>query len=186
MPTAPSGPAEVRRRVGYGRAVQVVIGRSRVKAVLAVLGCVLFVIASLAILTVGSALSFVIGVLGLITFGCFGLAWVVLGLRRGPGLIIDDEGFDDASSATAVGRVPWSDVAFVGEWSTFSSRVVVVEVRHPETYLSRVSWFGRLAARLNVRLVGSPVTLSSVSLRTSHDALLELLRTAHARFTMSC
>ena len=171
-------------RVRYCRAVQVVIGRSRVKAVLAVLGCVVFVIASLAILTVGSALSLVIGVLGLVTFGCFGLAWVVLGFRPGPGLIIDDEGFDDASSATAVGRVPWSDVALVGEWTAFSSRIVVVEVRHPETYLIRASWFGRLVARLNARLVGTPVTLSSVGLRTNHDALLEVLRTAHARFTM--
>ena len=42
----------------------------------------------------------------MLTFGLFGSAWIVLSLRANPGLVVDDTGFDDRSSAVAVGRVP--------------------------------------------------------------------------------
>ena len=41
----------------------------------------------------------------MLTFGLFGSAWIVLSLRANPGLVVDDTGFDDRSSAVAVGRV---------------------------------------------------------------------------------
>ena len=58
----------------------------------------------------------------MLTFGLFGSAWIVLSLRANPGLVVDDTGFDDRSSAVAVGRVPWSDVTSVSASCRFHRR----------------------------------------------------------------
>ena len=153
----------------------VVVQRSRVKIVLAVLGCVGFVALSLLLLALGSAASRVVGVLGVLTFGAFGVGWLTLLFRGGPGLVVDDEGFDDGSSGVSVGRVEWSDVTTVDTWGVLGSSFVVVRVRHPRAYLARLGWLWRPAAWANWRLVGSPVTVGSVGLRTGFDGLHELL-----------
>lgn len=108
---------------------------------LSTLGSALFVVASLAIVAQGSAITLLVGAAGVITFTSFGLAWILLCLRAGPGLVVDDTGFDDQSSAVAVGRVMWSDVTSVSEWGAFGSSHVVVNVRNPEVYLARLGWF---------------------------------------------
>ena len=149
---------------------------------LALLGCVLFVIASLAILAQGTATSFVVGVVGLVTFAGFGAGWVWLTLRRGPGLVVDEDGFDDASSLVSVGRVRWADVEDVVTWGTLGSTTVVVLVRNPDAYLARLHGPGRWAARINGRMVGTPVTLASTGLRTSAADLEQLLRDGLQRY----
>lgn len=161
--------------MGTSTVMYVVVQRSRVKGLVAVLGCALFVVGSLAIIAQGSALTLVVGTVGVLTFGLFGIAWIVLLLRANPGLVVDDTGFDDRSSAVAVGRVPWSDVTSVSELRMLSTSFVVVEVREPEAYAARLSRLARLAARANRGLVGSPVTVGSVGLKTSFENLSKLL-----------
>ena len=86
-------------------AMQVVVARSRGKRLAGLLGCALFVVASLAIIAEGSALTLIVGAVGLPIFVGFGIAWIVVLLRAGPGLVVDETGFDDTSSLTPVGRV---------------------------------------------------------------------------------
>jgi hypothetical protein len=155
--------------------VHVVVERSRTKGVAAVLGCAAFIMASLAIIARGSALTFVVGVVGLVTFTGFGIGWVVLLLRTGPGLVVDDTGFDDRSSTTAVGCVPWVDVRLVSRRRIAGTHLVVVVVRDPEAYSARLSRFAHVVAAANRRLVGSPVVISSVNLKISFDSLSMLL-----------
>ncbi len=161
--------------MGTSTVMYVVVKRSRVKGLAAILGCALFVVVSLAMIAEGSALTLVVGTVGVLTFGSFGIAWIVMLLRANPGLVVDDTGFDDRSSAVAVGRVPWGDVTSVSELSIFRTSYVVVEVHEPEVYEARLSRFARLAARANRGLVGSPVSVSSVGLKTSFENLSKLL-----------
>ena len=156
--------------------MHVVVERSRAKALASILGCALFIVASLAIIAQGSAVTLVVGAVGLLTFAGFGIGWIVLLLRAGPGLVVDDTGFNDDSSAVAVGRVAWSDVTSVSERSLFRTSFVVVNVREPRTYVARLGRLARLAATANRRLFGSPVTVASVGLKTSFSSLSMLLR----------
>ena len=156
--------------------MHVVVERSRVKSLACILGCAVFIVASLAIIAEGSALTLVVGAVGVLTFAGFGIGWIVLLLRAGPALVVDDTGFSDRSSAMAVGRVLWSDVTSVSEQSIFRTPLIVVNVREPEAYVARLGRFSRVAARANVHLVGSPVTLASVGLKTSFSSLYTLLR----------
>ncbi|MGF9761120.1 STM3941 family protein [Microvirga sp. 0TCS3.31] len=153
-----------------------VVERSRAKAMASVLGCALFIVASLAIVAQGSAVTLLVGTAGIVTFAGFGTAWIVLLLRAGPGLVVDDTGFDDRSSATAVGRVQWADVTSVSRQVMFGVSFVVVDVRDPDTYLARLGPVARPAAAANRRLTGSPVTVTSVGLKISFPELSMLLR----------
>jgi hypothetical protein len=156
--------------------MHVVVERSRAKGLAAVLGCGLFIVASLAVIAQGSAIYFVVGAVCLLTSAGFGIGWIVLLLRPGPGLVVDDAGFDDRSSlGMAVGRVLWADVTSVSHRSVFTASYVVVKVRDPEAYLARLGRLGRLAATANLRLVGSPITVASVGLKTSFASLHMLL-----------
>lgn len=156
--------------------MNVVVERSRKKMMWAILGCLALVLASAVIATQGPPLAIVIGVVGLVTFLGFGVTWVVLSRRKGPGLVVDDEGFDDRSSAVAVGRVPWSDVRGLSEWTASGSSSVVVHVADPDVYLVRLPWLARRLARVNVAMAGSPVTIASTGLDIDHERLFALLQ----------
>ena len=156
--------------------MHVVVERSRAKVLASIGGCTLFVVASLAIIAQGSALTLILGAVGVLTFAGFGIGWIFLLLRAGPGLVVDDTGFDDDSSAVAVGRVLWADVTSVSQRGAFGSSFVVVNVRDPEVYLARLGRLARLAATANRSLVGSPVTVASGGLKTSFESLATLLR----------
>ena len=158
------------------------IERSRAKGLASVLGCAVFVLASLTIIGEGSALTLIVGAVGVLTFGRFGIAWVVYLLRTGPGLVVDDTGFDDNSSAVAVGRVLWADVIMVSERSFGWTSFVVVKVREPTIYVARLGGLARLASAVNRRLVGSPVTVGSVGLKTSFANLSMLLHEGFERY----
>jgi hypothetical protein len=153
----------------------VVIERSRLKISLALAGVVLFLVAGWFLIRSGDPTGVLIGWVGIVVFGLFGVAGVAMMLRRGPGLVVDDEGFTDSSSVLAMGRVPWSDVVNVWEWKATSTTNIVVTVRDPEAYLARLRGPARWAARANVGMVGSPVALASTGLRISSGDLLELL-----------
>ena len=162
-------------RVGTSAVMYVEVKRSRVKGLAAFLGCALFILASLAIIAQGSALTLVVGTAGLLTFTGFGIGWIVLLLRTGPGLVVDDTGFDDRSSATAVGRVSWVDVRLLSRRSIAGTPLVVVDIRDPEAYSARLSRFARVVATANRHMLGSPVVISSVSLKISFESLSKLL-----------
>jgi hypothetical protein len=164
---------------GNVRVVPVMVARSRPKMLLCAFGSALFVVASLAIIAQGSAITLLVGVVGVVTFSGFGLGWILMSLRTGPGLVVDETGFDDRSSLVAVGRVMWSDVLSVSQWTAFGSSHVIVKVRNPELYAAGQSWFARLAGFANSKLVGSPVTIASTGLRTNFDDLFALLSNAH-------
>ena len=164
---------------------EVAIDRSRGKGVLALLGCVGFVLVCLLLASTGDPVALAIAALGIVTFGTFGVLWAWQLLRPGPGLVLDEGGFDDRSSASAVGRVPWADVTHVTTWGLPGSTNVVVHVRNPDDVVQRLGWLSKLAARANVRLLGTPVVLASTGLRIDTDGLLALLRDGFERHSGS-
>lgn len=161
--------------------MQVDFARSRTKAAAILLGCLAFLAMAVFLMTTGP-LGIVVGALVGLTFGVFGVLWSALGFRSGPGLVVDDDGFDDRSSALSVGPVPWSDVLGIGVWSMSGNPCVVVHVDDPHAYARRAPWWGRAAARANIRLVGSPIAISHAGLRTDHETLLATMVEASERW----
>ncbi len=158
------------------------IPRSRGKLALLVLGSATFVALCGWMLSLdGSKISALHQVVAFIGVAFFGLA-LLHSLRAlfdpRPGLVIRKDGFEDRSSPVAVGFVPWNEVTAIEIYKISvrgaSERVLVVKVREPAPYAARGGALARLARRENLRMVGSPITLNSKSLRCSLDELARI------------
>jgi hypothetical protein len=165
------------------QAVPVSVERNRKKTLLSILGCIPLGLASAAIAAGGSISAVVVGAVGVVIF-IRAVAPLALGLtRRGPGLIIDDDGFDDRSTPLSAGRVSWTDVLTVYPLPVHKHWVIVIEFRHPHTDLARHSWLFRISARATLALVGPPLslTLTAGNLKTDTESLFALLHESFER-----
>ena len=96
--------------------------------------------------------------------------------KKEAGLMLDERGLTDRSSATSIGFVPWSDILSVSEArGDFKRRLFVVNVKNPDEYMLKSA--GMIAARQALfRQFGSPVVILPANLGYDPDALLRLLK----------
>lgn len=106
-------------------------------------------------------------------FGACGLVALRKLLDRRPGLVIDDLGLIDRSSAIAVGRIAWADVVGVDVIRIGRQQMLRLMVSNPEAYLARAGSLKRLLLRGNARTFGSPLFISAVSLQIGIEALFQ-------------
>lgn len=93
------------------------------------------------------------------------------------GLIINQTGLIDNSSAVSVGQIEWKDVTDIQTIMVQNIPFVLVFVKNPEAYLNRFqNRLSQKMAQINFRLYGSPITISSVSLKCSFKELDNWIR----------
>ncbi|MCH8622344.1 STM3941 family protein [Undibacterium sp. TS12] len=114
-----------------------------------------------------------IGWAGLVFFGLCGFAGLLKIIDRKPGLVLSQAGIHDNSSYLAAGLIPWSDITGLSVFEVSGQRVMVVNVRDPERYISLGSLPKRALKRINHRLCGSPVGIASNSLKLGFEELLD-------------
>ena len=102
-------------------------------------------------------------------------------LNKEPAILLSSAGVYDNSSAVSFGFIPWSDISDVYETSVQSSvasrqRFVVLGLFDPDKYLSKeTSSWKKLILSANLKMSGSPATISSGTLGMKHDELLALI-----------
>ena len=98
-----------------------------------------------------------------------------------PGVVIDDSGFIDNTSAFNFGLIPWSDVSEIFERtmqvSAFSKQsFVTIALVDAEKYIMQEkNLLKRKLLTANTNSYGSPIHISTNSLKTEHKDLLEIL-----------
>ncbi len=122
-----------------------------------------------------------IGLLSIAFFGATLGYGVRLLVRGGPGLVLDENGFDDRSSGVAVGFVPWSDVRELAVLSISGQTFLAVRVHDPRAYAARGGRLARAAHRANIRMCGTPITISANQLAVSFDDLVRMFEAGLAR-----
>ncbi|KMN83674.1 hypothetical protein VK98_01625 [Chromobacterium sp. LK11] len=156
-----------------------------------------------ALLLVGSGLAFVAigyfvwtgpdtGVSLIQRYGAGGAAMLffggccLLGLRQWlqnpPALVFNALGLWDHSSQIAVGLIPWADIVGWEVSAVRGQKFLIVKVRTPETYLSKLGPVARLFSRFNFMCYGSPIAISSSALQASLDEVLALVERYHGRY----
>ncbi len=118
------------------------------------------------------------GWIGLALFGPATAYLVYRGLRHRVELRLTADGFTDDSSLTAVGFVPWSEVAGVSTAEISKATMVGVQLRDADAFIAKLSWFRRIAARTNMRMFGVPVWINPARLADADQiaALLDIYR----------
>jgi len=173
---------------------ETVIPLSRMKMVLLLLGCILFIAAGAVLYRLDDG--FILrqhryNDPELVHF--FGLAGVVLGVLglcaglwksfdRKPGLVFNTDGLIDNSSAFGAGLVPWSDITGAQIYQFRRTRILQIKVSNPEHYLARGGMIRRALARSGYRMTGCAVSISPTTLKIKFDALLALFYAYWTRY----
>ena len=97
-------------------------------------------------------------------------------LDRGPGLIIDDQGITDNSSAISAGKILWADVEAISVLEIQRQKLIMMHVKNPQDYIDKQpSGLKRKLMQMNFKLYGTPLSISSNGLKISFAALLKIL-----------
>lgn len=88
------------------------------------------------------------------------------------------DGLTDGSSMSAVGFVPWDQVAGVGTSDISGTRLVGLQVRDPDAFIASLGPLRRIAARTNLRMFGAPVWINPAGLPDVDDlaAMIDIYR----------
>ncbi|WP_289045192.1 STM3941 family protein [uncultured Olleya sp.] len=103
-----------------------------------------------------------------------------------PGLIINKNGIIDNSNAASIGLVKWKDITDIEIKHVASTKFILVNLNTPEIYISQAN--SKIKARLmksNMRLCGTPITITSKSLNYNFNDLEQLLQTEFAKHKLS-
>lgn len=113
--------------------------------------------------------------LGLVAVVFFGLCSALYFWKlfdKEPGLVLNADGLIDNSSGTPAGRVPWSDIVAFEVMQVCWQKPLVVKLVDPTRYAEMGSPPMRAIRRMNVKLCGSPIAISSNALRIDFSELV--------------
>lgn len=162
-----------------------VIELSKFKVLLLTLGACAFVAGGLWMLQLDAteitaqrkfnnpAVVYAIGWVSILFFGLCG----VYGFRKmfdsRPGLVLSSAGILDNSSGISAGLIPWSEIVGFAIYEVQQQKMLIVKVSNPEKYIQRGNFLKRALNRTNFKMCGSPIAISSNSLKIRFDALID-------------
>lgn len=93
-----------------------------------------------------------------------------------PGLIIDQLGLIDNSSALSPGQVLWSDIENISVIEINRQKLILLDVKNPQDYIDRQSnGFKKKLMQINFNSYGTPLSITANSLQIEFDELFRLL-----------
>lgn len=109
-------------------------------------------------------------------------------LDKKPGIIIDENGIYDNTTAFTFGLIPWSDIAQITERTVQASiaskqHFVTIILVNPDEYINReTNSIKRSLLKANAKSSGSPVHISTNGLKTNHKDLIVIMNEAFAKY----
>ena len=118
----------------------------------------------------------IIGYISVIFFGIIAVFCIKKIFDNRPALIFDELGFDDRSSLFSAGFVLWKDVRSISVIEVRKQRMIMLELNNPDQYIrSQNNFFKKQILKMNFKLYGAHLSLSSKGLDMTFDELYEQL-----------
>lgn len=118
----------------------------------------------------------VVGVLAVLFFGAAGMYGLRKLFDKSIGLIIDENGITDNSNAASVGLIEWRDIVEIKTEQVMSTRFLLIFVTNPNKYLDRTTGFKQKLMRGNMKMYGTPLSITSNTLKYNFVNLEKLLK----------
>lgn len=100
-----------------------------------------------------------------------------------PGLIIDKYGITDNSNMTSVGLVEWVDIKKIEKKQVASTKFLIIHTNKPKKYLERAkNLISKKAMVANQKMYGSPLSITSNSLKINFEDLESLINSEFERY----
>ncbi|MBJ2176473.1 hypothetical protein JBL43_19640 [Aureibaculum sp. A20] len=122
------------------------------------------------------------GILSILFFGTIGILQIKKLSDKEPGLIIDSSGITDNSNATSVGLIEWNDISDITTKQVMSTKFLLITVTNPEKYIEKAkSGIKAKLMRTNMKMYGTPLSITSNTLKYDFDELEKLILTEFKR-----
>ena len=92
------------------------------------------------------------------------------------GLIINQNGIVDNTSGMEIGLIEWNDITAIRIGQVKSTKFLLIDTDQPEKYLKKVNSFKARMMKLNTSMYGTPLSISSNSLKCNFDELENAVR----------
>lgn len=115
-----------------------------------------------------------IGVASIVLFGLCGIFGIKKLSEKKPGLILNSYGVIDNSSAISAGLIPWNEIVGVEIFEMRKQKMLIVKVKDPKKYIERGNRLKQTLNNANFKMCGSPIAITSNSLKISFSELLAL------------
>lgn len=157
---------------------------SKSKLLLAVGGCILFVMLGIYLLTEDvfqhinfpPAIAKGAGILSIVFFGVVGFLTVRKMFDNKTGLRIDETGITDNTSANSIGLIPWSEISAIKTGQVMSTKFLLIHTKNPDQILEKVSHVKRRMMQANQKMYGTPFAITSTTLKYNFSQLESLLQ----------
>ncbi len=159
---------------------------SKTKTTLTLIGAIVFVaLGVIFILTpntfnppfIGNTM--VIGIIGAVAVVFFGIISIYNFKKmfdKTMGLIIDENGITDNTHASSVGLIEWTDITEIKAKQIISSKFLLIYTSNPSKYLDRVNKIQRRLMIGNMKMVGTPFSITPNTLKFDCKSLEKLLK----------
>jgi hypothetical protein len=112
---------------------------------------------------------------GLVFFGLAGLYIFYKLFDTKPGLIIDDEGIYDNSSAAAGHMIRWERIKGLRIEQVASTKFILIDIENAEQFVEGAHGIRKKLMWSTYKMYGTPVSIASASLSCDIDALYTLI-----------
>ena len=157
---------------------------SKTKLLLGIGGSILFVILGLYLFTtiadqqtrfnptfVKSA-----GIAGILFFGATGIYGIRKIFDKNIGLTIDDNGIIDNTNASSIGLIKWADMTEIKTEQVMSTKFLLIYTSDPNGILEKVKGMKRRLMVGNMKMYGTPLSITSNTLKYNFNDLEKLLK----------
>lgn len=117
----------------------------------------------------------IVGVAGVIFFGVAGIYGTSKLFDNRIGLTVDENGIIDNTNASSVGLIKWSDITAIKTQQVASTKFLLIYTSNPDYYLKKVRGFKRKLMQGNNKKYGTPLSITSNTLKYNFDDLERLL-----------
>jgi len=162
------------------------IKHSKTKITSLLIGAIIFVIAGLLFLLAPDTFVYpilrnaliirIVGVLGVLFFGTVGLLGLKKLFDKTLGLTIDENGITDNTTATSVGLIHWADITEIKTKQIMSTKSLLIFISNPDKYLDRANGCKRILMKVNMKMCGTPLSITPNTLNVGFDKLERLIK----------
>ena len=123
-----------------------------------------------------------LGLVGIIFFGSCGLYAFKKLFDNKAALILNNSGIVDNASGVSAGFIPWSEILGAEIFEIQKQKMLIIKVRDPQKYIARGSSLKQKLNKANYRMVGSPISIPSNTLKIKFSELASLFDQYHRKY----
>ncbi|RNI23619.1 STM3941 family protein [Rufibacter latericius] len=117
-----------------------------------------------------------VGIATILFFGVVGVYGFRKLFDKKIGLIVDETGITDHTNASSAGLIEWADITEIASEQVMSTRFLLLYTTNPDKYLNRVTGFKRKLMQGNMKMYGTPLSITSNTVSYDFNELERLLK----------